>query len=337
MSDSIPGLTHWHDEVARQYATVSLERDLPVSEQLAGIWGAAVERSGDSLLSVHIGQIFRPNFSLFTSLLMWCPTVGESLRQLTRFWSPHAEAGRFSEAGLEPRSNGVELNYRLVDGGLCADDAQFRLTRVLTFMRHISDPSLTPHLVRFRHAAPAARAEVEQAVGGTVLWDQPVDSLSFDRAALDLPVLATTTQRGQIVRLSEQVLAGIAEPGNLPGLLRETIRGHLRQGEFGMKAIAEELRLSPRTLQRHLQHGGTSFQELLDEVRKEECLQSMQAGAGPYSEIAKKLGYSNVANFHRAFRRWFRETPNQMRRRLAATATATPTPLPVLRDGTNAH
>jgi AraC-like DNA-binding protein len=67
-----------------------------------------------------------------------------------------------------------------------------------------------------------------------------------------------------------------------------------------------------------LQRHETSFQELLDEARKRECLSIMDAEQSSNAEIAERLGYSNVANFHRAFRRWFGKTPNQVRRELAS-------------------
>ncbi len=317
MPESDPQQFHWHDELRKQYAAISPDSSVPVAVQLGRIWSAAVERTGDPALSVHLGQMFRPTFSRFSSLLMWSMTVGESLHQLARFWNPHAEAGRFSAVTLEEHATSLELRYRLQEAGNPPPlDAEFRLCRLVTYFRHISDPALSPVAVRFRHPAPAHRAALEEFFRSPVLFTQPVISLEFTRAALETPVLATSRQRGEIARLGEQVLVGAAQQGSLPDLLRETIRSHLADGDFAMKAIAPKLGMSPRTLQRRLQLRGTSFQELLDEARKEECMKCLQSDGGPYAQIATRLGYSNVANFHRAFRRWFGQTPNQMRRRL---------------------
>ncbi len=307
----------WHDEIRKRYAAISAGGSVSPTAQLDRLWKSAIERSGDPLLSLHIGQIFRPMLSLFTAALMWSPTVRESLQQLARFWNPHGEAGRFSFMLLEDRGATAELQYRMTDG-LPGNrhDVEFRLCHIVTVLRNIADPALAPERVRFQHDAPAYRAELEKHFRLPVLFGESVNALEFGPPALDRPVLATAGQRGQIVRLVEQELSGTAREGNLPDLLRETIRGHLQEGQFAMKVIAPKLGMSPRTLQRRLQLRGTSFQELLDEARKEECLKSLQTSKGPYSQIAERLGYSNVANFHRAFRRWFGQTPNQMRRRL---------------------
>jgi len=67
------------------------------------------------------------------------------------------------------------------------------------------------------------------------------------------------------------------------------------------------------TLSRHLKELGTSFQNLLDEVRFEIARQLLEDSRMEIIQIAALLGYSNASAFTRAFRRWSSTTPAEWR------------------------
>jgi AraC-like DNA-binding protein len=70
-----------------------------------------------------------------------------------------------------------------------------------------------------------------------------------------------------------------------------------------------------RTLNRRLKAEGTTFQQLLDEVRFEAACQLLDTGHIPITEIAVSLGYAETSAFSRAFRRWSGATPVDRRRK----------------------
>jgi AraC-like DNA-binding protein len=70
-----------------------------------------------------------------------------------------------------------------------------------------------------------------------------------------------------------------------------------------------------RTLNRRLKAEGTTFQELLDEVRFEAACQLLDTARIPITEIAVSLGYAETSASSRAFRRWSGATPVERRRR----------------------
>ncbi|NEP18534.1 MAG: helix-turn-helix transcriptional regulator, partial [Leptolyngbya sp. SIO4C1] len=81
-----------------------------------------------------------------------------------------------------------------------------------------------------------------------------------------------------------------------------------------LDAIAAKLGYSSRTLQRKLQQAGTSFQQVLDDIRRELAFQYLQETQLTASEIAFLLGFSENSAFTRAFRRWTAITPGDYRR-----------------------
>jgi AraC-like DNA-binding protein len=74
-------------------------------------------------------------------------------------------------------------------------------------------------------------------------------------------------------------------------------------------AVARKLGLSARTLQRRLAEAGTSFQDVLDEVRAGAARRLLRDPALAVSEVAFSLGYAELSSFYRAFRRWTGQTP----------------------------
>jgi AraC-like DNA-binding protein len=76
--------------------------------------------------------------------------------------------------------------------------------------------------------------------------------------------------------------------------------------------------MTPRTLHRHLVREGTSFRQVLEDVRHTLALEHLQTGQLTIAEIACALGYTDLANFRRAFRRWEGEAPSASRTRQLA-------------------
>jgi AraC-like DNA-binding protein len=88
----------------------------------------------------------------------------------------------------------------------------------------------------------------------------------------------------------------------------------LPEGFRSLEDIAQQIGVSPRTLKRRLADGGTSYSELLDEQRQERALLLLRDESLSREQIAERLGYSDAANFTRAFRRWTGKTPGMVRR-----------------------
>jgi AraC-like DNA-binding protein len=77
--------------------------------------------------------------------------------------------------------------------------------------------------------------------------------------------------------------------------------------------IARELQTSERSLRRGLHELGTSYQELLDDVRKQRALEWTRSTTMPFDQLASLLGFADVRSFRRAFKRWTGKTPSELR------------------------
>ena len=82
-----------------------------------------------------------------------------------------------------------------------------------------------------------------------------------------------------------------------------------------LAVTARLLRLPARTLHRRLEDEGTSFRQLLEQVRHTLALAHLRQGRFTVEEVAYALGYSDIANFRRAFKRWESKPPSAFRPR----------------------
>ena len=80
-----------------------------------------------------------------------------------------------------------------------------------------------------------------------------------------------------------------------------------------LETIAEKLHTSSRTLIRRLRAMDTTFQEITDEVRKLRARELLANESGRLQDVAKRLGYEDLSNFRRAFKRWYGMTPKDYR------------------------
>jgi AraC-like DNA-binding protein len=90
----------------------------------------------------------------------------------------------------------------------------------------------------------------------------------------------------------------------------------LPDGEPRRTGIARALEMSERTLQRHLEAEGTSFQRLLDDTRRELAQQYLGQTDVSLADATYLLGFGDPSSFFRASKRWFGTSPRHYRIRL---------------------
>ena len=78
--------------------------------------------------------------------------------------------------------------------------------------------------------------------------------------------------------------------------------------------VAERLGMSERTLRRKLEQEGTSFRELIDELRAHAAIKYVRDTDLTIEDVAYALGFIDAAAFRRAFRRWTKSAPHEYRR-----------------------
>jgi AraC-like DNA-binding protein len=100
--------------------------------------------------------------------------------------------------------------------------------------------------------------------------------------------------------------------------VRARIVALLSHGDSTLDGTARALKVSTRTLQRHLGRMGTSHSEMLAEVRLNIACRLLADSSKRLSDIAKFLGYANPSSFSRTFVRLMKIQPVVYRRQQLA-------------------
>jgi len=99
----------------------------------------------------------------------------------------------------------------------------------------------------------------------------------------------------------------------LAGKVRQLLLSNLMR-PVSFSDVASNLNMSVRTLRRKLREEKTSFRNLVDELRMEMAIKYLRETDLTVKHISGSLGFSDVANFRQAFRRWTKAAPHKFRK-----------------------
>jgi AraC-like DNA-binding protein len=93
----------------------------------------------------------------------------------------------------------------------------------------------------------------------------------------------------------------------------ERARQLLPIGQCSVEAIADQLAMHPRTLQRRLATEGMSCQDVIDRERRTLAARYLGEPRLHLGQVAGLLGYTEQSALNRSCRRWFGKTPREYR------------------------
>jgi len=165
----------------------------------------------------------------------------------------------------------------------------------------------------FRFDRPAYWKRFKQAFPGPVVFGEPAHRIVIAREWADQPLPHADEQA---LRVCQEQCQEILDRRRVRARMSERVRQYLLRPRRGnqMDEVAAGLGVAPRTLRRQLYTEGTTFRQLVEEVR-ETLAEEMLAHRMTVGEIAERLGYSERASFVHAFKRWKGLSPTQYRRR----------------------
>ncbi len=187
------------------------------------------------------------------------------------------------------------------------------------FLITVCGPDYKPKEVRFTHQALSSPSVYREAFGVLPRFGAAEAGIAVARALLDKPQLGKNVQ---LRRIAEHYLESVAPrlPANdavTPAARAIVLRLMRASGNCTQDDLASALGLHERTLQRRLKAEDTSFEALRDDVRRELAQSYLAQKNVSLAQVAELLGYAEASAFTRAARRWFGQTPREVRRRMA--------------------
>src|ERR1700731_552266 len=168
--------------------------------------------------------------------------------------------------------------------------------------------------LQFTFGRPRAAKNDVRIFGCPVLYGQPENKILFDRNWLGrTPNFGNEVTYSEVLQLCDKLLTELELNTGMAGKVRKIFLACLGQ-PTSFDLIAERLGMSSRTLRRKLEQEGTSFRELIDELRAQGAIKYVRDTDLTVEDIAFALGFSDAAAFRHAFRRGPKRAPHEYRR-----------------------
>ena len=281
---------------------------------------AAAERIADPAFALRAAHCWHPS-DLGALGFAWLAssTLRTALGRLERYGRILGERARLQ---LESSSKGLRLVFdpRRSDPLVAALATDYALALVLSMCRMNFGDSLRPAEVTLRRPRPADALPWERFFGRRVAFGAARNSFLLSRSDAESPL---SIANRQLAAVHDAVLArqmADVDRSNVPARCKALLLERLSSGDAPEQEIAGSMHMSRRTLQRKLAEAETSYQQLVDETRRELALRYVEDPARSLTEITFLLGFSGQSAFTRAFRRWTGNSPSDYRARRGAAA-----------------
>ncbi len=284
------------------------------SSQLVALLELAGRRLNDPLVGLHAGARAETRGPLFY-LLLSSPRISEGLRLFTRFARVPLDTQVMEMAAhdgivdlmMDPGDPTIEQSRHAVDYIVGANVSSLR--------RAIPDFRLVG--ITLAHAEVGEPGETARVFGCPVRFGGRRNMLRFPDSTLhDIPAAANPAIAEQIrkftVSLFDQITARSVKDRVVDAIRTLIVAGV----PANRSAVAKQLHLSERTLQRQLEQESATFKVLHDAVRSELSQALLANRALKVETIAQSVGFAEVASFSKAFARWSGCSPTRYRERL---------------------
>jgi AraC-like DNA-binding protein len=282
---------------------------VPYSAVLRALDSAAVS-TGCEHFGLLAGRLFHLScMGLVGELVRHSPTVGRALDALTVYQHLNSEGGL---AFLLNRGDYVDLGYAPYHaaGAGSAQAGDAALAVAMNIMLELCGPTWRPYEVFLNRAKPRNVTQHRAFFKVVPRFDAECGVLRFPARDLARNVIDADPDA---YRRAEEAARNARPPEFMQQVYRGLRRLMLDNRHSG-NDLAQLLSMHRRTLNRRLKAQGTTFQQVLDDVRFEVARDLLANSNVHLDDIAATLGYAAVTPFMRTFRRWSGTTPGHWRR-----------------------
>lgn len=279
--------------------------------------GNLVEASGDPLFGLHTSQFIQPgSYSVMGYIAMSATTVGEALARVATYeklvgdmGTTQVESeGSFLRVSWHCRHQRQPVRRHLIENVLAS---------WVRYTRWLANADLRGEYVMFEHDAPAPElvTQYEEIFMAPIRFRQKVNALVIHPDLLAHRLRQPDPDLLRVLEMhANQRIRELGLGTTLSQRVRDAIRACIEKTGMPRKeSVADMMGMNPRTLLRRLQDEGTTYQDVLDGLRKQMALELLQVTPMTQSDVAARLGFAEIRSFQRCFKRWTGMTPGEYR------------------------
>jgi AraC-like DNA-binding protein len=175
-----------------------------------------------------------------------------------------------------------------------------------------------PESAHFVHQAPDDLSIHQRVLGCPVVFGSTFNGLTCTPAALEVPLAGAEPEVARYAEDSVERLARARAEGTLVDRVRRALHVHLPSGQGTLERVGSDLGLHPRAVQRGLAERGTSFGQVLNQVRREVAQRHLATSTLSIEAVATLVGYATLSSFSRWFTAEFGIAANVWRSAMSA-------------------
>ena len=257
----------------------------------------------------HIGNLHALGFALLAS-----STFRDFFLRLQNYYRLASQNVAFRL--LEDGETAI-LSVKLLNSDICEETVDTFTAFIVRMMRAISDQQMAPLRVELTRSKPGeGDLPYRDYFSCPVLFDRSEICICIDSGLVDKPLPGASKELAQMHDKTAMEYLARLEKQDISGRVRAAIVDSLSTGLVSKKLVAEKLHMSLRSLDLKLGAENTSFQRTLDSTRQSLATGYIEQSSFSITEIAYLLGFSDAANFTRAFKRWTGKSPLEFRKSL---------------------
>jgi AraC-like DNA-binding protein len=274
---------------------------LPV-DSVQQVWRYADENT-DDYFGVHVSEFLTPASLHALGFALWSSsTLKDYFDRYIRYRCVLSHR-HFCELIENEDSYTLSLvDERNIKSEITQDAA---LGFFLRMARRLSDPEFSPRAVHVTRSLGAGADRLQSFYNSDIYPESATYAVHLDKKEMEKALrFANPTLAAQQDTLVERY---ISEQGLISEYMlrvRTEIQSLLDSGSVSIESVAEKMAVTVRTLQRRLSDEKCSYNELLDEVRKQLALEYTRDAKISATEAAFKLGFNDSGSFGRSFKRW---------------------------------
>ncbi|ADO73120.1 Transcriptional regulator, AraC family [Stigmatella aurantiaca DW4/3-1] len=282
------------------------------TREFFAFWRAVEEVGGSQDLGLRVGAEALPHqFDVASLAALHSPTLGDALRKFARY--------KLLVCGEQVSVEAVEGEARIrfhwvhVEESLPMMLVDATFASILALARRGFGGPLLPRRVELARRR-AGESALRRHFGSDVRFDAPIDLLVIEEAALARPFV---THNADLLAVMVPGLEAQLSEQRTSRSVADDARAILSRRMCGERPsigkLAKEMHMSQRTLQRRLGEFGTTYQSLLDDVRRDTARRLLANTELDAGEVAFLLGFEELNSFSRAFHAWEGVTPTRWR------------------------
>jgi AraC-like DNA-binding protein len=284
------------------------EKVLLTTEEFFALYRGIAEATSDPTIGLKLGTEDRmERYDPIAIAAVCTRSFGDAIGRISRYKQLTCpEKIDLAERGSE---SAVHFTWLLAEEEEPAMLIDVCFAWMLSIARRGTGQPIHPKRVEFQRPE-AHRAVYEKHFQCPVKFKAAKNVLVFDKSDMDAAFL--TYNADLLAAVAPQLEAELKQQLT-EGSLREQVKATLKRLLAGerpaIEHVARELHLSKRTLQRRLTEDGITFQQLMEEARRELAQHYLLHSSLELNETAYLLGYEDANSFFRAFHEWEGTTP----------------------------